>query len=342
MAEAVDLRPRSELIVPETLVERPRFPATDFHNHLDLTAPRRAGHTAASVIATMDEAGVESIVNLSGGSGDALRRNMEMLDLAYPGRFYTFCNVDWNGVGEQGWVERAVAGLKADIAAGAKGLKVFKNLGLNYRDTDGRLVSPDDPRIADVWEAAGELGVPVLIHSADPVAFFCPLDRFNERWDELHNHPAWHFYGGDYPTFEALVEALYRVIEAHPRTTFVTAHVGCYPENLRFVSEMMDRYPNMCSDFSARIAELGRAPYSARDWLLRYQDRIVFGTDEFPNVTSYRTYFRFLETRDEYFEYRPGAEIQPQGRWRIYGVQLPDEALKKIYRDNPRRLLGLA
>ncbi len=159
---------------------------------------------------------------------------------------------------------------------------MFKQLGVTYRDPSGRLVLPDDPRIADLWEAAAELNVPVLIHTADPVAFFRPLDGTNERWDELQRHPDWHFFGGDYPPFEELIAALYRAIEAHPRTQFITAHVCCYPENLAFASGMLERYPNLSTDFSARIGELGRAPYSAREWFIKYADRIVFGTDATP------------------------------------------------------------
>jgi predicted TIM-barrel fold metal-dependent hydrolase len=200
---------------------------------------------------------------------------------------------------------------------------------------------PDDPRISDLWEAAAALSVPILIHTADPVAFFRPLDRFNERWYELHRRPDWHFYGPQFPPFDQLISSLYRLIEAHPNTAFITAHVGCYPEDLGFVSRMMDRYPNLYTDISARIAELGRAPYSAREWFLKYADRILFGTDQRPRMLMYQTHFRFLETADEYFDYAPDSEIPPQGRWRIYGMHLPDEVLEQVYRANAARLLKL-
>lgn len=338
---AADLQPRSELIVPEHPVLRAKYPAIDAHNHLPVDHPRMQGADIAQLVREMDLLNVQAIVNLSGGTGDRLRRNLDGLDCAFPGRFVTFCNVDWTGIGSPGWTEAAVAALRQDLAAGARGLKIFKDLGLTVRDTDGQTVMPDDPRLSDIWDTAGELGVPVLIHSADPVAFFRPLDRFNERWDELHRHPDWHFYGPQFPAFEDLIASLYRLIAAHPGTTFITAHVGCYPENLGFVSEMMDRYPNMYTDFSARIAELGRAPYSAREWLIKHSDRIVFGTDATPRMDMYQTHFRFLETKDEYFSYSPGAAIPPQGRWRIYGVYLPDEILQKIYHDNAATLLKL-
>lgn len=338
---AADYQPRSELVVPETFVPTPRYHAIDVHNHLPVGEERVAGLDIAELVREMDFVGVEAIVNLSGGYGDTLKRRIEALDGAHPGRFYTFCNVNWTGLGEPGWADRAVAQIRDDVAAGARGLKIFKRLGLQWRDTDGRLVMPDDERIADIWEAAGDLGVPVLIHTADPVAFFRPLDRFNERWDELHRHPDWHFYGPEFPAFEELIASLYRMIETHPRTQFITAHVGCYPENLRFVSEMLDAHPNLFTDFSARIAELGRAPYSAREWFVRYPDRILFGTDQRPRPEVYQTHYRFLETRDEYFPYSPGEATGHQGRWRIYGVYLPDDVLRKVYRENAIRLLGL-
>ncbi len=334
---AADMQPRSELVVEENQVLSPKYPVIDFHNHLEL---HEADTETERWLAEMDAASVEIVVNLSGGWGADLEHSLNALDRTHPGRFLTFCNVDWAEVGTPNWTECAVKQLQDGVRAGAVGLKVFKELGLRYRDPAGKLVFPDDPRIADLWDAAGELGVPVLIHTADPVAFFKPLDGTNERWDELHRMPSWHFYGPQFPSFGELIAALYRAIEAHPRTTFVAAHVGCYPENLALVSDMLDRYPNLYTDFSARLAELGRAPYSARRFLLRHAQRIVFGTDEPPRSLAYRVHYRFLETEDEYFEYAPGAAIPPQGRWRIYGVNLPDPVLRLIYRDNALRLLG--
>ncbi|MBC7236095.1 MAG: amidohydrolase family protein [Chloroflexi bacterium] len=338
---AADLRPRSELVVPAHHVARAKYPAIDAHNHLPVERIHERGLDIEQMVREMDLLNLRSIVNLSGGTGDVLKRNLEALDQAYPGRFYTFCNVDWNGIGEPSWLEKRLEALEKDAGAGARGLKVFKELGLRVRDTRGALVMPDDPRIAPLWERASELSLPVLIHTADPVAFFRPLDRFNERWDELHRRPEWHFYGPDFPSFEHLIASLYRLIEAHPRTTFITAHVGCYPENLGFVSQMLDTYPNLYTDISARIAELGRAPYTAREWFLKYAERILFGTDNTPRIAMYQTYFRFLETADEYFDYAPDAEIPPQGRWKIYGVYLPDDVLKQVYSANAERVLGL-
>jgi len=339
---AADLQPRSELVTSQHLIARAKFPAIDAHNHLPVTHPRAKAMDWGELVRQMDFLNVQAIVNLSGGVGDELQQNLAALDRAYPGRFYTFCNVDWRGLGEPDWGARAAAQIEADVRAGARGVKIFKELGLVIRDVDNQLVMPDDPRLAPVWERAGALGVPVLIHVADPVAFFRPLDRFNERWDELHRHPDWHFYGPQFPTFEELIASLYRLIEAHPATNFITAHVGCYPENLGFVSQMLDKYPNFYTDISARIAELGRAPYSARAWFLKYANRILFGTDSTPRMAMYQTHFRFLETADEYFDYAPDAAIPPQGRWKIYGMDLPDEALRQVYYGNAAQLLKLS
>ena len=338
---AADFQPRSELVVPEHSAPQARFPAIDAHNHLPVWEASAQGFDLAALVREMDLLNLRTIVNLSGGTGEQLLRSLRALDTAYPGRFVTFCNVDWDGVGGLAWIERATAQLESDVRAGARGLKIFKSLGLEVRDDRGQTVMPDDARIAPLWDKAGELGVPVLIHVADPVAFFRPLDRFNERRDELRRHPDWHFYDAQYPSFQELIASLYRLIEAHPQTTFITAHVGCYPEDLGYVSRMLDTYPNLYTDMSARIAELGRAPYSARSWFLKYADRILFGTDAGPSIPMYQTHFRFLETADEYFDYAPGSEIPPQGRWKIYGLYLPDDVLQKVYHANAAQLLHL-
>jgi hypothetical protein len=336
-----DYQPRSELIVPQHPVPRARFPVVDAHNHITHPGFGWEDVDLRAALHELTEINVSTIVNLSGGSGDVLKRNLEKLDHAFPGNFLTYCNIDFSEVGTPGWTERVVSHLREDILAGARGLKIFKDLGLVYRDTDGQLVLPDDPRLNDLWDVAGEAGIPVTIHSADPVAFFRPLDRFNERWDELHDHSDWHFYGGDFPSFERLMAALYKVIESHSKTNFITAHVGCYPENLGFVSQMMDRYPNLYTDIGARIAELGRAPYSSRQWFIEYADRILFGTDIMPQIAMYQVHFRFLETADEYFAYDAEAPVPTQGRWNIYGLTLPEDVLQKIYSKNAVRLFRL-
>lgn len=339
---AADMQPYSELVVPAHHVPQSKYPSIDAHTHVWIGPEGISPSDVPAVLAEMDASGLQALVNLSGGWGEQLKRTLEVLDQAYPGRFATLCNVDWEHVCAPGWLERTLRQFEADVRAGARGLKIYKELGLRYRDPQGQLVLPDDPRLAPLWARAGELGVPVLIHSADPVAFFKPLDGYNERWDELHRHPHWHFYGPQFPPFEEVIAALYHTIESHPQTTFIAAHVGCYPENLDFVGRMLECYPNLYTDFSARIAELGRAPYSARRWFMTYPDRILFGTDGMPSATECATYYRFLETADEYFPYVDGAPIPTQGRWRIYGLYLPDDVLRKVYHDNAARLFGLS
>jgi len=328
--------PHSELVVPAHPVNRAKFPVIDAHNHVSYPDFGWDEATLGETLDELDKINVRTIVNLSGEWGDTLKRNIERLDRKYPGRIITYCNLNFEDLGAPGWTEKTVKQLRQDIQAGARGLKIYKELGLRYFDTNGKLVPPDDPRLFDIWETVGEAGIPVTIHTADPVAFFRPLDNHNERWDELGHFPDWHFYGPQFPTFEELIGSLYRLIEAHPKTNFITAHVGCYPENLGFVGSMMDRYPNFFTDFGARVAELGRAPYSSREWFMKYSDRILFGTDFAPGYDSYKIYFRFLETADEYFPYDP--HFNGQGRWNIYGVFLPDDVLRKVYYQNAVRL----
>ncbi|MBN1400808.1 MAG: amidohydrolase family protein [Anaerolineae bacterium] len=335
-----DFQPRSELIVPKHPVSRAKFPVVDAHNHLPMHGPQGRNVDLDELVRTMDFINLQTIVNLTGGTGDQLRLNLEKLDLAYPGRFATFCNVDWAGMGTPGWIEKTLVGLEADVDAGARGLKIFKELGLHVRDQSDHLVMPDDPRLAALWDRAGELSIPVLIHTADPVAFFRPLDRFNERRGGLLRRPEWHFYGPAFPPFQELIDSLYRVVEGHPKTTFITAHVGCYPENLDFVSQMLGTYPNLYTDISARIVELGRAPYSARKLFLEHPDRILFGTDVTPSMGWYQLYYRFMETDDQFFD------PVPEGGttwcwWKIYGLSLPDDVLERVYRENAAALLKL-
>jgi predicted TIM-barrel fold metal-dependent hydrolase len=216
--------------------------------------------------------------------------------------------------------------------------------------TTGRLVKIDDPRFDPMWEVCGALKMPVAIHISDPEAFFLPIDRFNERYEELNNHPDWSFYARDFPSNTELLEARNRVFARHPRTQFIALHVGNNAENLAYVSECMDRFPNMTVELAARIGELGRQPRTSRRFFEKYQDRILFGTDAVPRGTQtpqqtfgeklYEIYFRFLETEDEYFDYAP-SPVPPQGRWRIYGLSLPETILRKVYQENAARLLGL-
>lgn len=351
-----DFQPKSMLVVPEHKIERARFPIIDVHTHVGGVlrvrpgAPKRVD--LPKIVAWMDQLNLKLLLNLTGGQGDALARNIAGLDKQHPGRFRSCVQPDWTRVHEPGYAAWQAEDLARAKQAGAIGLKILKNLGLTVRENGktGPLVKLDDPRFDPMWDAAGKLNLPVFIHTADPDAFFTPVDRFNERWDELGNHPDWSFYGHDFPSKPELLAARNRIIERHPKTTFVCLHVANHPENLDDVTSWLRRYPNMHVEIGARIGELGRQPRRARQFFDEFPDRIMFGTDATPNGPSvpqqdltpamYQCYFRFLETLDEYFDYSP-AEIPPQGRWRIYGIGLPDSILRKLYHDNAARLLGL-
>jgi predicted TIM-barrel fold metal-dependent hydrolase len=254
----------------------------------------------------------------------------------HPDRFTVFTEPDWSRIDEPGFGEAMAAQVRDAHARGARGLKILKALGLQVRDRSGRLVTVDDPRLDPMWRECGRLGVPVAIHTADPDAFFEPLDATNERWEELGRHPDWSFHGPGFPSKRALLDARNRVFERHPGTTFIALHVANHPEDLDDASAVLDRYPNVVVETGARQAELGRQPRRAREFFLRYQDRILFGTDQTPDEGMYRSWFRFLETADEHFDYwnAPG-----QGRWRISGLDLPREVLEKVYARNAERVI---
>jgi predicted TIM-barrel fold metal-dependent hydrolase len=348
----------------ETRVPTPRFPVVDVHTHFTFTKSETRGvptgeavsftTTAKDALAVMDRKGVRAVVNLTGGSGKGLDRTLAAFDRAHPGRFHT-CTEPVYGA----WLDPRYPQIQADAVekaarAGAKGLKILKTLGLYLRErlTEGPLVAVDDRRFDPMWEACAAHGLPVYIHISDPEAFFLPIDCTNERYDELGHHPDWSFHGKDFPSHAELMAARDRVFARHPKTLFVGLHVGHDAENLPFVSESLDRFPNLTVELGARIGELGRQPRAARRFFEAYQDRIFFGTDAVPPPEGestpqqvfkdelYEIYYRFLETEDEYFDYAP-APVPPQGRWRIYGISLPDAILRKVYHENAERLLGL-
>jgi predicted TIM-barrel fold metal-dependent hydrolase len=324
--------PKSMLIAP---VQEPKVPlvsAIDYHNHLDAQDP-------IEVLAVMDSCGIERVVNITMQVGESALGMIKKFRDAAKGRFSTIAWMDWRDLHEPGFFSRSVERLERLVERGACGIKLWKDLGLQLKDSGGKLLRIDDERLAPLFEKARELSVPVMFHTADPDAFFLPIDRFNERYEELAAHPDWSFHGSLYSKRE-LLEQRDRIFARHPKTTFVAAHVAESSENLAYVREMLDRYPNVSVDIGARTAELGRQPYRARQFFIDYADRILFGTDLLPDVNMYRLHFRFLETDDEYFEYPSHASRQ--GRWNIYGLHLPYEVLRKVYRANALRLLGLA
>jgi predicted TIM-barrel fold metal-dependent hydrolase len=349
-----DYVPRSMLRVRCTEVPRASFPVIDFHTHLtwmDSTPDNgiRLLADGNDVLPVMDRRNVRVMVNLTGGYGPALQTAIASFDSREPDRFVTFTEPCWDRIGEQDYARVQADEIERAHRAGARGLKILKVLGLFLRNGAGELVRIDDPRFDPMWETAGHLGMPVTIHVSDPDAFFLPIDRFNERWEELHAHPDWSFCGCDFPASRELHEARNRVLRRHPNTRFVCAHVA-NAEDLAYVSDCLLEHPNMYVDISARIGELGRQPRTARRFFETFQDRILFGTDAIPNGFDmpqqvfgdqlYQIYYRFLETEDEYFDYAP-APVPPQGRWKIYGLGLPESILEKVYWSNAARLLGL-
>jgi predicted TIM-barrel fold metal-dependent hydrolase len=355
-----DFQPRSMLHVPETKVPRPRYPVIDIHTHLSVTAKTDNGvgvgeamkyfAPVEALLPLMDRKNIQMMVNLTGGAGKGLEEAIRKFQRPYPERFVTFAEPWWERTNQPGYSQFQADEIVRSQQAGARGLKILKTLGLYLREgiSKGPLVKIDDRRFDAMWETCGSLGMPVAIHVSDPEAFFLPIDRFNERFEELNNHPDWSFYGHDFPSNAELLEARNRVLARHPKTQFIALHVGNDAENLPYVGECMDRFPNMHVELGARIGELGRQPRMARKFFERYQDRILFGTDAVPHGTDtpqqvfddelYEIYYRFLETEDEYFDYAP-APVPPQGRWRIYGLGLPDGILKKVYYENAARLL---
>lgn len=334
-----DWEPRSMMVTKTTVVEKPMFPVIDVHNHLGGGKERLTPETVKRYLAEMDAAGVRTVVNLDGGWDDRLKETLAALDEAHPGRFLTFALVNFAGIDDDGWGDREAKRLEAGFKAGAKGLKFHKTFGLSTRYRSGKLVPVDDPKLDPIWEVCAKHHKPVVIHIADPAAFFTPLDRFNERWHELNSNPGWLFFGEQFPKRQDVLDALHRVIARHPKTTFVNTHFGNNAEDLASVAEKLDKYPNMYVDIDARISELGRQPYTARRFFLKYQDRIMFGTDTNPRREAYRVYYRFLETDDEYFDC--SASHHRQGFWNIYGIFLPPDVLEKVYRTNAERVLGL-
>ncbi len=326
-----EYEPRSTLVVPEHPTPRAGYPFVDVHSH-HRGVPDRA--YVESLIRAMDGMNMAVLVNLSGGSGPGLARMVEALEGRRPGRFAVFANLDFSGIGEPGWGERAARQLAEDVASGARGLKIFKSLGLTVTDARGRRVPVDDPRIDPVWEMAGELGVPVLIHSADPAPFWEPHDRFNERWLELKQRPGRKRGPDDPAPWEQIISEQHHVFRKHPGTTFINAHLGWMGNDLGRLGALLDELPNVYVEIGAVLAELGRQPRFARRFFVEHQDRILFGKDAWA-PDEYPVYFRTLETADEYFDYYR----KRHAHWKLYGLDLPDEVLRKVYYENALRII---
>ena len=339
-----DFKPKSQLVTKTTLINKPKFPVIDAHNHLG--DPFGGGwdkKPLSELLDLLDEAGVTHYVDLDGGWGEEiLNHHLDYFKAKVPERFRIFGGVDWSQWKEKGdrFPEWAAKRLRVQKEHGADGLKIWKSFGLHVRDHHDQLVGVDDERLTPIWETAGELEFPVMIHVADPVAFFDPIDETNERWEELGNHPDWAFTSPPFPPFIEILHSLKSLVTRHSTTTFIGAHVGCYGENLGWVGDMLDTCSNYYIDIATRLGELGRQPYTTRKFLVKYFDRILFGSDFGPDLDAYRLYYRFLETDDEYFNYNV-SEVPQQGRWYVCGLYLPDDVLKKVYSENAKKVLGL-
>ncbi len=335
-----EYEPKSTLVVPEHLLKRAKFPFIDVHNHqFEMSKKEKV----AQLVSEMDELNMRVLVNLSGrgftndeaASDKTLYGQIENTQTNFPNRFVIFTNVDFSKISEPGWSEKAVAKLTDDVKNhGAKGLKVYKSLGFNVRD-NGKIVPVNDPRIDPIWAKCGELGIPVIIHTADPAPFWQPMNGFNERWLELKTHSGRKRDAskGDF-SFEELMEQQHDIFRKHPKTTFINAHMGWYPNDLQKLDSLMEVFPNMYAEIGAVIAELGRQPRAAKKFFEKRQDRILFGKDSYV-PEEYMTYFRVLESEDEYFPYHK----KYHAFWRMYGLGLSDEVLKKVYYKNAIKII---
>jgi predicted TIM-barrel fold metal-dependent hydrolase len=332
-----DFHPKSMLHVKQTLVLRAKYPVVDMHQHVNDARGVGERIPPAEVVHRMDLLNVKTMVILTGGWGEQLQKVMDEMAKPYPGRFLVFTQPDWSKIDDPDFSRLMVEQLDDAVRRGARGYKILKELGLGVKDKTGKLIAVDDPRLDPVWEECGRLGIPVAIHIADPEAFFHPLNGKNERYEELNEHPDWSFSGPEFPSFEELLAARNRMFAKHPNTTFIVLHAGNWPENLDNVSEMLDRLPNTVIEFGGREAELGRQPRRARKLFMDYQDRVMFGSDNTPEVAMYQSNFRWLETDDEAFDYWGSPA---QGRWTISGLNLPDPVLEKIYHLNADRLFA--
>jgi len=328
----VDYRPNSTLVSPQHPRPRAKFPVVDIHSH---HATPISAADLERVVSAMDALNLRVLVNLSGGSGDRLRRGIEALRLsAHRDRMALFANVDFSGGVGPGFGARAAAQLEADLKAGALGLKIYKDLGLRVARTDGTRLHLDDPELDPLWETCARMRVPVLIHTAEPSPFFDPIDTRNERWLELALFPSRRYPPDRFPRFEELIAERDRMFARHSRTTFIAAHMGYHANDLGRLAALLDRLPNVQVETAAVLAELGRQPRTARAFMIKYQDRVLFGKDSF-QPDEFPFFWRTFETADDYFDYYRDYHAF----WKLYGLELPDEVLKKLYYQNALKLV---
>lgn len=327
-----EYNPPSSLVVPENRIKKAKYPFIDVHNH-QFDMP---GKDLQALATQMDELNMAVMVNLSGrgrGSTEHLEQSLENVQRTLPRRFIVFTNMDFSAIDDPEWQARMLKQLESDVKKGANGLKIYKSLGMFTKDSKGNRIRIDDPRIAPIWDKCGALGIPVLIHAADPRQFWQPIDANNERWLELKTHPG-RRHDNDPVKWETIIQEQHNMFRRHPKTKFINAHLGWYGNDLATLGKLMDEMPNMYTEIGAVIAELGRQPRAARAFLTKYQDRVMFGKDSWV-PDEYETYFRVLETADEYFPYHK----RYHAFWRMYGLDLPDDVLKKIYYKNALKVI---
>lgn len=322
--------PVSTLKVPEHLLTQAKYPFVDVHNH-QFTMPIQ---NLDKLVAEMDELNMAVMVNLSGFRGKYLEWSLDNVNKKYSDRFVLFMNIDFEKLDDEGWPENTLDIMENAVNMGAKGLKVYKSLGLTDKDNDGNRIRVDDPRLDPIWAKCGELGIPVLIHTGEPAPFWLPKDKYNERWLELKQYPSRYKDPENNPSFEEVMAEQHNIFRKHPKTKFIAAHLGWFGNDLTSLGKILDEMPNVYTELGAVLAELGRQPITARNWLIQYQDRVLMGKDSY-NKQEYYTYFRVLETYDEYFDYYR----KRHAHWKMYGLGLPDPVLQKIYYKNALKLI---
>lgn len=325
-----EYNPKSTLVVPGHIVKSAKYPFIDVHNH----QWRMPVQDLNAITGEMNSLNMAVMVNLSGRNGERLKAAVDNIRQNAPNRFIVFANIRFDNIDDPDWTELTVHQLEEDYKNGARGLKIFKNLGLTAKDSRGNRITVDDPRIDPVWAKCGELGIPVLIHTGEPAVFWEPIDKYNERWLEMKQFPGRHRNPDEYPSWEQVMSEQWNVFRKHPETTFINAHLGWLGNDLGRLGELMDEFPNMYTEIGAVLAELGRQPRFARQFFIDYQDRIMFGKDSW-RPEEYYVYFRVLETADEYFDYYR----KRHAFWKMYGLNLPDEVLKKVYYKNALRII---
>lgn len=320
-----EYEPISTLIVPEHKLTQAKYPFIDVHNHQWIMPIQ----SLDDLVVEMDSLNMAVMVNLSGFRGKILEWSLDNVTQNHPSRFVVFLNIDFEKLDDPGWPEEPLALLEEGVKQGVKGLKVYKGLGLTDKDNQGNRIAVDDPRLDPIWAKCGELGIPVLIHSGEPNSFWNPKDKHNERWLELKQEPGRYKNPQENPSFEEIMAEQHHVFRKHPGTNFINAHLGWFGNDLERLGKLFDEMPNMYTELGAVLAELGRQPKSARAFMIKYQDRVMFGKDTYQKE-EYYTYFRVLETGDEYFDYYR----KRHAHWKMYGLELPDSVLRKVYYEN--------